>query len=556
MAKVTPNFLDKVVTVFSPERGLRRQHARTHLAMSGSYVGARFDSKSWRGRPASSGDANADTLMDLPRLRNRSRDEMRNSAIAGGAVTNLVRNVVGTGLSAHPSPDYDALGWDEDKAAEWAEVAFREFDLWASSQDCDITRTENFYQGQGLCFGSMLESGDVLMLLPSVAVSGSVYKTRYQIIEADRLVSPNGDGATVKYYASADDEKNGKSTTSRPIWGGVECDEYGAPVAYYILDEHPGALGFLANRNKWKRYAAFGAKTGRRLVLHPFRRLRPDQKRGVPFLAPVIELLRQLSQYTDAEVQAAVISSMFTVFVKTPAAEGLAGLNQAPQSGSGKQESGLAPGAIIDLASGEDVAFANPNRPSTAFDPFVQAVLRQIGMRLGIPFEVLIQHFTASYSAARAALLEFWKLVKDYRNFLATTLCQPVYETWMDEAVALGRISAPGYFSDPVMRKAYQRCEWVGDAAGQINPKDEVAASQAKVDGGFSSIERETMKLEGLSWLDIHRQRKREKAMRVEAGLELPLTAPVQGAVAKPPQGQPEQPTTPDGSDIEKPEAA
>jgi hypothetical protein len=32
----------------------------------------------------------------------------------------------------------------------------------------------------------------------------------------------------------------------------------------------------------------------------------------------------------------------------------------------------------------------------------VLAVLRQIGVALGLPFEVLVKHFKASYSAARA----------------------------------------------------------------------------------------------------------------------------------------------------------
>ncbi len=50
---------------------------------------------------------------------------------------------------------------------------------------------------------------------------------------------------------------------------------------------------------------------------------RPGQRRGVPVLAPVIEALKQLGRYTDAELVAAVVSGLFTVFVKQKRQKGL-----------------------------------------------------------------------------------------------------------------------------------------------------------------------------------------------------------------------------------------
>jgi capsid protein len=47
------------------------------------------------------------------------------------------------------------------------------------------------------------------------------------------------------------------------------------------------------------------------------------------------------------------------------------------------------------------MSFEDPKRPNTALDGFVQAVFQQIGIALGLPFEILVKHFTASYSAAR-----------------------------------------------------------------------------------------------------------------------------------------------------------
>jgi capsid protein len=60
---------------------------------------------------------------------------------------------------------------------------------------------------------------------------------------------------------------------------------------------------------------AFGAKTGRRNILHLLYQERIGQRRGLPYLAPVLEALKQLGRYTDAELMAAVVAGMFTVFL-------------------------------------------------------------------------------------------------------------------------------------------------------------------------------------------------------------------------------------------------
>ena len=44
---------------------------------------------------------------------------------------------------------------------------------------------------------------------------------------------------------------------------------------------------------------------------------RAEQYRGVPYLAPVIESLKQLTRYSEAEIMAAVINGFFTVFITT-----------------------------------------------------------------------------------------------------------------------------------------------------------------------------------------------------------------------------------------------
>lgn len=535
-----PNLVDRLVNYFAPARGAGRMRARAVQAIAsgwlgagyGGYQGAKLDRRAMAGWVTTwQGSADSDMLPDIPVLRDRSRDLVRNQPLATGAVGTVVQNVVGTGLALQAKPDAKALGLTPERAADWAATVEREFRLWAEDPRCDMTRIQNFYGLQTLAFRSALESGDVFALLPMRAAAGMPYDTRIQILEADRVANPNHwpDG-----YAL---------TEGNRLWAGVEKDVYGAPVAYHILREHPGSL---AGRTSYEtdRYQAFGDRTGRRNVLHLFDRLRPDQSRGVPYLAPVIEHLKQLGRYTEAEIMAAVVSGLFTAFIKTPHGEGINVSQSAaatiagtlpPPSANGSSSTkplALGNGLILGLADGEDVEFANPARPNTAFDPFVQAVLRQVGVALGLPFEVLVKHFTASYSAARAALLEAWKFYTVRRHWLAAGFCQPVFEAWLDEAVAIGRVAAPGYFADPAVRRAYLGSEWIGDAPGSVDPLKEVNASQARVDMGVSTLQKETMELTGQVWEEVHAQQVRERQMRLRDGLV--AAAPAASAAASP----------------------
>lgn len=507
--EIKQNIIDRIYGYISPEKAARRMRARAVMSLfgggSGGYAGASKQRRSVAGWSVTSNDADSDILPDLPTLRDRSRDLIRNNPLAAGAINTKVGSVVGTGLRLNSQVDAEFLGLTQDQAEKWETNTEREFRLWAESTDCDATRTLNFYGLQELAFRSTLENGDVFALLPDIDRPNRPYLLAVQLIEGDRVCN--------KDYAA--------DTTK--IAGGVERDEAGAPTAYFIATRHPGSYSAAT----WKRYPAFGDQTGRRNVLHLYRKLRVGQTRGVPDLAPVIEPLRQLGDYTDAELAAAVVSGLFTVFIKAEGGIGMAPME--PQSETGGKTSDkdykMASGAILELLPNESIETADPGRPNQAFDPFVQAVLRQVGVALELPFEILIGHFTASYSAARAAMLQAWKFFRMRRQWLAAYFCQLIYEEWLMEAVSSGRITAPGFLRDAAVRAAYSGAEWIGPAQGQIDPKKENDADAIAEDRGWKTSAEITAEKTGGDWGRKHRQRTREVNMRREAGLEPPLGA-------------------------------
>lgn len=95
------------------------------------------------------------------------------------------------------------------------------------------------------------------------------------------------------------------------------------------------------------------------------------------------------------------------------------------------------------------------------------------------------------------SLLEAWKGFRMRREWLTDDFCRPVYELWLTEAVARGRISAPGFLTDPIIRQAYLASEWIGPSQGQLDPTKEVAAAVTAIENGLSTREAESIRLNG-----------------------------------------------------------
>lgn len=522
---VRANVLDRLIAAVDPARAARRLHARAAFqafSAPGHDGAAASPLNSGRWSSATPRSADADTVRALPRQRGESRELARTNPIAAGAIRTNLDRVVGTGLVPVFEPDRAILGWSEDQAAEWKATASREFSLWADSKECTLDGQQTFYERQALVLGSRLESGDCFTLLPDAApTSSQPYRLRLQLIEADRVGNPLG------------------RMSDPTIVAGVRVDaSSGAPSAYHVYHRHPGSAAALADRLAGRWVTAIGP-SGRRRILHHYRPTRPEQTRGIPYLAPVIQAIKDLGRYTEAEITAAVLSAFYTVFIESEAGTSPAPVfgadpPQAQPSGqdpTAGAEIAMSPGAVIGLAKGEKATFADPKRPNTAYEPFVDGILKLIGVGLNLPFELLVKRFNASYSASKAALLDAWMHFRGERAWLALSFCQPAMETWMAEAVATRRLSAPGFFRDPLIRWAYTRATWHGDSQGSINPKDEVAAYTAAIDARLMTRERAEWELFGTDFSRTFSVKRREQQMLRDADM---LPVPKAGAATQP----------------------
>lgn len=547
------NLLDRAVAALSPTRGAERMRARivadqlqanSSLYGPGLRPGLRSETR-WRGasqtlKSMASWVAHLGSgRSDLPRYERermaaRSFDAYRNHMFAGAAVTRMRTNVVGTGLVMHPNVDAEALGLSEERADEINSMLAREWALYYDNPlEVDLEGTLDGAGLQALALVSALLGGDVWASTPARQRPGGLYETKIQLIDGARVSNPNG----------GPDDVN--------LLDGVQLDIDGMPIGIHVCNRHPADK--LAIVPSWQYLRLYGEATGARRVFQVWNEKdRIGATRGAPFLAPILEPLQMLEQYTRAELTAALVSSLFTVFIKKTGEQFDEKGNPIPpiagQTATGGETPtfALGAGAVVDLGLGEEIQEANPARPNARFDPFFMAMARQMGGRLELPVDEVLLHYDSSYSAARAVMLQAWRMYSTRRWWMVQQFCQPHYGLWMDEGVARGILELEGY-NDPRRRLAYQQALWIGPARGAMDETQEANAAKTRIETGVSNEAIETAQMMGESWRSVYAQRRRELKQRRADGMELgpaPGQQAVPGQQAAPAQpGAPGQPS-------------
>lgn len=520
------NIFDRAITAVAPGAGARRAENRLRVAQaqaktdflrsgqkimgsitekkeavnSGYSHGAASRRKSWAKEwDAESNSPKKDIEENRKILRERSRDLAMNAPLGAAAVGSTRTNCIGAGLVPKPKIDYEFLGISKEEAMNLQKQIKKEFALWAESTLCDNNDQNNFYEIQQIAFLDWLRNGEefVLIKYEKEETSYMPYQLRLKLIEADRICSPNS--------LSGDYEGSEQKNGDNKIINGVEITASGKVEAYHICSVYPGEESYYL-RADWKRIPKRGKRTGNPNILHIFNAERAEQYRGVPFLAPVVETIKQITRYTEAEIMAAVINAMFSIFVTTENGDDLEGFGgadeQIEEDEKEDDEVLLGNGTVNFLKAGESVTPVQSTHPSGNFDSFSSAMANYLGAALEIAPEILLKKFTKNFSASKGAMNETWKAYRMRRTWFVNDFCQEVYNLWFAEAVSKGRIAAPGFFNNPLVRKAYTNCTWNGPAQGQLEPGKEVDAAVKRIAAGLSTREDECTALNGSDFED------------------------------------------------------
>lgn len=448
----------------------------------------------------------ASYIHTVSELRSKSRKLYNSSPIATGLVDTAATNVIGRGLRLQANIDREylsrRLGWTDDDFDAWEDETERQFEAYWNSIDCDYSRKLTGPEIESLLYTSVLNDGDCLVIF-----RGGVNDRSIQLIPAQNIANP------------------GRTSSNETMREGVEIDPVtGREVAYYVE-----SVSRLNAPSEFKRVPAFGARTGRRLAVLVSRRRFIGQTRGVPFIAPVMHIIRTLSEYMEAEKIRAKITSLFAIFVRRrmadntdPLAAALESVNEVNSAGQQKKVYNIAPGSVIPLdKDDEGIDFANPNAPNSNYAAFVDAGLREIGFGVQIPKSTFTKENSASYSAAKGDRMEAFRFFFSERAKIVAQFHRTVYQNFLMDRVFSGRVNAPGFFEDDDIRNAFSVASWDGETPGQIDPTKDTQGAQLRNQGFYTTMTSEAAAV-GQDFRRVVRRARREKAMIEKAGLTVP----------------------------------
>ena len=457
----------------------------------------------------SSTSADAEISGSMVRLRNRARQLVRDSDYARQAIRAVRNNVVGTGIRMQAQVKMRRGGRPDQRTNELIET---EWKRWGRAKTCHTAGRLDFHEIERLAVAAMCESGEVFIRMVRQPFGGSAVPLALEVIEADLL----------------DETKDGYLRQGEEWRMGVRVDEWQRPLAYAFLTRHPGD----------NRPAPIGREhviVPAEDVIHLMVTERPMQTRGVTWFASAIKRLHHLAGYEEAEVVRARASSSLMGFVTSPEGELI-----GDDVYDGDRVSQFEPGVFKYLAPGESVTVPQLDAPDGQFEPFVRAMLRAMAAGLGVSYETISRDFSQSnYSSSRLSLLEDRENWKALQQYLISNLHTPVFEAWMDAAVAVGALPLPAYQEQ---RERYLAVNWVPRGWEWVDPEKEGKAYRDAVRNGFMT-QAEVVMTRGGDFQELLEQRKAE----VDQIKELQLVFDVNPEqVAQGGMAQPSDPKEPD----------
>lgn len=390
-------------------------------------------------------------------LRNRGRYETKNNSYARGIVTTLGNDCVGVGprLQVQLEEEKELAAAIEQDFTDWA----RETRLAEKLRTMRMTRAEG---------------GEAFGLLTTNTKLAHAVKLDLRVYESEQVCDPT------------------PNVTLDPlVCDGITYDEQGNPITYRFLTRHPGDMGpaIFAGDD----YEDIPAER----VLHYFRPDRPGQRRGIPDLTPALPLFAYLRRFALATISAAETAANYAavIYSEAPADE------DAAASVDPMDTIELERNQATVLPQGWKLGQMEAEHPTTTYEMFVNAVLREIARCLSMPFSIAAQDSSkANMSAAYLDHQVYAKATVIDRHDMELLLDR-LFDAWLTEWIRVQRVdrAATSLLAaiDRVTRFAHQ---WFWPAIGEHADPAKVANGQiTRLSGGLTTLPREYAR-QGLDW--------------------------------------------------------
>jgi len=472
----------------------------------------------------------AEINIHRDRIAGRARDLRRNDPWASGAISRILDSTIGASYRLVAKPDYRALrlharGFDATWANDFRQVVEA---LWRGYADdigryADRRRRMTMSQMFRLSLGHKLVDGENVLVShwrpDRIAPGAATYATCFEGLDPDRVSNPSM-GPDTRYMRN-----------------GVELDDDEVHVALHFRLAHQFDSYSTAQAMDWERVPTEDPDGWRR-VFHDYDADRWGQSRGVSVFAPVIGKLKMLARLYGVKLQAENVAAAFGLYVTSPfdlemvrkalddedQDEAAFGWYQGMRSDFHADRDLNVNGVrLATLAPGEDIKSVAPGGGQQDVTPFAHEMLRAVSVCLGTSAEEVHNDYSdASWSSARAGIVQSEKTYNRRCDEFDLNTATPVFATWLEEPFERGEVplprNAPSYLE---MQTAYSRSRWLGVARGWVDPVAERQGVVLGLDAGLSTMEEECAR-QGADWEENLEQRAIEFNRMRELGLPRP----------------------------------
>lgn len=464
---------------------------------------------------SSNTSANVDLYRGLDTLRARSRDLFNNNDYArrfGGMVQ---ANVVGGNGVILQARIYDKPGKPDDGANDAVETAWAK---WGSRGVCDVTGRLSWRDLQILVIKTVARDGEALIRKVRGRASGNGFGYALQVLDIDRL--------DTKLMRAPEKGQN-------EIKMGVEVNEYGRAVAYWLRPYHPGELWLTQGEGRSDHQRVPAAE-----IIHVFMSDRPEQLRGAPWMHAAMTRLNNLGGYEEAAVIAARVGASKMGFFTSPD-------GSADPLGDGTDSDGVPyteadPGSFGVLPQGYDFKSFDPDYPHAMYAEFVKAALRGVASGLGVSYHGLANDLEGvNFSSIRAGTLEERDQWVGIQQWFIDAFLEPVYQDWLTSALAFGQV-ALGNGSPLPLDKAdkFAGHTWQGRRWQWVDPLKDMNASVLAIQNGLKAPQDVAAEL-GVDYEDVLIKIKQAQDMAAKIGVVLGAPPPMPVEPADPEDDDP-----------------
>ncbi|TIR24020.1 MAG: phage portal protein [Mesorhizobium sp.] len=446
----------------------------------------------------------------------RAISAVQNSGFIAGIVEVASGSTVGAGLRMACRPDGDELGWNAEYTTKWARKVEARFRAWARKPlHCDASGEYTFAQLQQAAFASYLVYGEVLPLFPMIQRPGVPSMSKVKLLPPTRIVNRTDPLANMVQ--------------------GVKVDSWGLHLSYRLRERDP--------LQGWRETTVAARDADGRPNMMLIKDPAIATTRGISPFASILKVTRQVDQYFDANMTAAMIQTIFAATIRTnisgaAAYDGLLTRNDDNQfdaagfanvKGEWYDEAKVdlsQHGRIAHLFPGDELDFTESKQGGQQFDNMMGWLLREISRGAGVTYESATGDYRgATYSSVRMAGAVEWLTVLRRRGNIVTPFCDTAAECWLDEEIATGRIEFPGGYQKFLEQKEFAaKFSWTGPARPQADDYKTAKAYETRK-GMHSTTLQEIGEEYGRDWDDDMRQRAAENALADELKLPKPWAA-------------------------------